>query len=345
MLNILKEPFTILDGLRLVRKFLMYNRLSNAFKVYISFKKSIKNDKIAIEGKPVAVSFEPTTSCNLRCPQCPSGLRSFSRDTGMLDVELYRNFINENYKELVYLLLYFQGEPYLHKQFFKLIQIASEKNIYSATSTNAHYLSRENSIQTVKSGLDRIIISIDGLDQESFNKYRVGGSLEKVIKGTIELVTAKKKLKKNYPFIIWQFIVFKHNEHQVEEIKKLGKKLGVNQVAIKTAQVYDEKGAKELLPENPRYRRYEIDSLKLKTPIKNECWKMWHSCVITWDGKVVPCCFDKDAEYQLGDLKQKSFNDIWFGDGYQAFRNTLWKGRKYIPICTNCSEGAKIWEF
>jgi radical SAM protein with 4Fe4S-binding SPASM domain len=344
MLSILREPHSLVDAFRLLKKAFKYKRLRNILYVYRSFKKS-NEDQCKMKGSPIAVSFEPTTSCNLRCPQCPSGLRSFSRNTGMLDTELFNSFIQNNYREILYLLLYFQGEPYLHPEFFELIKLASEKNLYTATSTNAHYLDKENAHKTVESGLDRIIISIDGLDQESFAKYRVGGKLEKVIEGTKNLVQAKRSQGKRYPFIIWQFIIFKHNENQIEEIKKLGTQLGVNQVAIKTAQVYDQKGAEELLPSNPKYNRYKNNSLQLKSPIKNECWKMWHSCVITWDGNVVPCCFDKDAAYVLGNISQNHLKEIWLGNKYKAFRQTLWKGRKNIPICTNCSEGAKIWEF
>ena len=228
--------------------------------------------------------------------------------------------------------------------------MAADRHIYTATSTNAHYLNESNSEQTVTSGLDRLIISIDGLSEETYKKYRIGGSLDKVIDGTKNLVKAKKRLNSRTPFIIWQFIVFKHNEGEVEEVKRLGKELGVNQVAIKPAQVYDEEGAEELLPTNPKYRRYEPSSLVLKgskgsNSLKNECWKMWHSCVITWDGYVVPCCFDKDAEFQLGSLKNDPFRSIWGSSKYNVFRKTLWKGRKNIPICMNCSEGTKVWEF
>ena len=345
MLSIIKEPHSIIDGLNLIIKAFKYKRLTNAYRIYRSFKKSVKQGEAKMRGLPIAISFEPTTSCNLRCPQCPSGLRSFTRDTGMLDVKLYNKFIEENHKTLLYLLLYFQGEPYLHPSFFDMIKRAAKFNIYSATSTNAHYLDINNAIETVKSGLDRLIISVDGTSAETYSKYRVGGKFDKVIEGTKNIVAAKKQLKSKTPFIIWQFMVFKHSEHELEQVKKMGAQLGVNQVAIKTAQVYDEAGANELLPTNPKYNRYEQNSLKIKGGLKNECWKMWHSSVITWDGNVVPCCFDKDASYQIGNLSNKSFQEIWLSPGYDAFRSTLWNGRKNIPICTNCSEGSKVWEF
>ena len=70
---------------------------------------------------------------------------------------------------------------------------------------------------------------------------------------------------------------------------------------------------------------------------------MWSSCVITWDGKVVPCCFDKDAAKKLGDISQNKFKTIWTNSNYVDFRRKLLKSRKEIDICKNCSEGTKVW--
>ena len=84
-------------------------------------------------------------------------------------------------------------------------------------------------------------------------------------------------------------------------------------------------------------------TFRIKNKLLNHCWKMWHACVITWDGLVVPCCFDKDATHRLGDLKNDPFRTIWAGTRYQEFRSALLKGRNQIDICTNCTEGSKIW--
>jgi radical SAM protein with 4Fe4S-binding SPASM domain len=75
----------------------------------------------------------------------------------------------------------------------------------------------------------------------------------------------------------------------------------------------------------------------------NHCWRLWQDPVITWDGLVAPCCFDKDATHRLGDLKATSFKEIWRSPAYQSFRQQLWQGRKNIDICANCSEGTKVW--
>jgi radical SAM protein with 4Fe4S-binding SPASM domain len=70
---------------------------------------------------------------------------------------------------------------------------------------------------------------------------------------------------------------------------------------------------------------------------------MWSSAVITVNGELVPCCFDKDANHKIGNLKKESFNTIWFGNVYNNFRNKILSGREEIEICKNCSEGSKVW--
>lgn len=297
-------------------------------------------------GMPFNVSIEPTTNCNLGCPECPSGLKSFTRPTGNLDYDFYKRTLDEIGDKLIYLYFYFQGEPYMHPHFLDLVKSASEKNIYTVTSTNAHFLTERKAKETIESGLDRILISIDGTTQETYEQYRIGGSLQKVIDGTKALVKAKREMKSKTPHIVFQFLVVKPNEHQIEEVKKLAKEIGVDDVKLKTAQVYDYEKGNELIPTIEKYSRYKKQgdgSYKIKNELLNHCWKLWHSCVITWDGRIVPCCFDKDAQHQLGDLNTKTFSEIWRSDLYRSFRSRILQSRKEIDICTNCSEGTRVW--
>lgn len=299
-------------------------------------------------GYPVSISFEPTTSCNLRCPECPSGLRSFTRPTGMLQQNFFIKTIDEIHKELLYLIFYFQGEPYLNPDFLNMVKYASEKKIYTATSTNAHYLTDDNAKKTVESGLDRLIISIDGTTQEVYQQYRVGGNLDKVLEGAKNVMKWKKALKSKTPFVFFQFLVVKPNEHQVEDIKRLAKEVGVDQVRFKTAQVYDyATDPNQLIPSTDKFSRYKKNNEGIytaKNKLYNHCWKLQHSNVITWDGAVVPCCFDKDASHQLGNLKNQPFKEVWHNKNYRQFRNELRKSRKNIDICSNCSEGISVWK-
>ena len=333
------------DGLNVASR-LSLKKAWNATSILGSYHQSRMSGVPLIKGLPISISIEPTTSCNLRCPECPSGLRSFTRATGMLEQRMFENTIDQLKDTLTYLTFYFQGEPYLNPQFLEMVKYASKNGIYTATSTNAHYLKDDVARQTVESGLDRLIISIDGTSQDTYESYRVGGDLSKVIEGTKNIIAWKKKLKSATPHVIFQFLVVRPNEHQIPEVYKLADELGVDQVVLKTAQIYEFEKGSDLIPVQEKYSRYRKlsdGSYAIKNNLDNHCWKMWHSCVITWDGKVVPCCFDKDAHFVLGSLQEQSFRDIWFGEKYNHFRASLLKSRSEIEICKNCTEGTKVW--
>lgn len=334
------------DSINLLSK-LTLRRVWNGLKVLASYHISKWTGKPVQWGYPVSISFEPTTSCNLRCPECPSGLRAFTRPTGMLQKDFFRETIDQLHKELLYLVFYFQGEPYLNPSFLDMVQYAASKKIYTATSTNAHYLTDENAKRTIESGLDRLIISIDGTTQEVYQQYRVGGQLSKVLEGARNIVKWKKEMNSTKPFVVFQFLVVKPNEHQIEEVKALAKEIGVDDVWLKTAQIYDyENDPNQLIPTIDKYSRYRKsgEGYAFKGKLANHCWRLWHDPVITWDGLVAPCCFDKDAQHRLGDLKKKPFKEIWKNGEYSKFRQQILKGRKNIDICSNCSEGTRVWE-
>lgn len=323
-----------------------FRRILNIVKIFLSFHITKLTKKPIQWGLPMTISFEPTTACNLRCPECPSGLRIFTRETGNLKEDFFRATIDDLYKELMYLIFYFQGEPYINPKFLDMVKYASEKGIYTITSTNGHFLNDDNARKTIESGLDRLIISVDGTTQEVYENYRKEGNLEAVLQGARNVVKWKKQLNSSTPHLIFQFLVVKPNEHQIPQIYKLAKEIGIDEVKLKTAQVYDYVHGNELIPEQQKYSRYSKQNdgtYRVKNQLLNHCWKLWHACVITWDGLVVPCCFDKDATHRLGNLKELKFRDIWQGPSYQQFRSSLLQGRDKIDICTNCTEGCKVW--
>lgn len=321
-------------------------KIWNLLRLYFSYHWSRITGRPAHAGMPMKIGIEPTTSCNLRCPECPSGLRSFTRPTGMLSLGHFQSMTDELRKDLIYMLMYFQGEPYLNPEFLPMVRYASKRGIYVATSTNGHYLTPEKAEETVKSGISEVLISVDGVTQESYQSYRIGGQLEKVKTGIRNLVEARKALKSRRPFIILQFLVTGPNEHEVEAVKRLGKELGVDKVALKTAQIYDFENGSPLIPKADKYSRYRKGSdgkYHIKNRMKNQCWKLWQGAEITWDGRVLPCCFDKDAQYEMGQLGRRSFRDIWRSKAYRDFRGNILKGRGEVDICRNCTEGLKVW--
>ncbi len=332
--------------LRDTYKYLDFQKVKGSFHLWKSYNRSKKLGRAELNSKPFAISIEPTTACNLGCPECPSGLRQFNRKTGNLKLDLFTNVIDQMKEHLIYLTFYFQGEPYINPDFLDMVKYANQSKIYTSTSTNAHFLNKDNAIRTIESGLDKLIVSVDGTTQETYEKYRINGDLNKALEGIREIVTWKAKLKSNKPKVVMQFLVVKHNEHQIIEAKKLAKNIGADSIQFKTAQIYDYENGNPLIPEQEKYSRYKRNGngkYEIKNSLSDQCWRMWHSCVITWDGQVVPCCFDKDAKYQLGNLSNQSFDEIWYSDKYMSFRNSILKSRKQIDICTNCTEGTKVW--
>ncbi len=333
------------DNLNILSHFNFF-RLWNLAVLYLSFRVSRIVKRSIVWGKPFSLSIEPTTACNLGCPECPSGLKQFTRPTGKLDLAFHDKMLDQVAGSVFYINYYFQGEPFLHPQFLSLIRAAKTKKIYTSTSTNAHFITKEKAEEIVASGLDRLIISIDGLTQATYEQYRVHGKLDKVIAASKLLVEAKQKAQSPTPHLIFQFLAVQPNEHEIPAVFELGKEIGIDEVRIKTAQLYDFENGHPLLPKNEKYARYKLGKdgkYHIKGNPGNHCWRMWSGSVLTWDGKVVPCCFDKDAKHVLGDLKEKDFAEIWKSERYKNFRFGVLNHRNKIDICNNCTEGTKVW--
>ncbi|MCC7301587.1 MAG: SPASM domain-containing protein [Bacteroidia bacterium] len=293
---------------------------------------------------PAAIAVEPTNFCNLRCPECPSGLRSFTRPSGYMGRELFTRIMDEVAPHCGYLTFYFQGEPFLHPEFTELIRIAASRRMYCVTSTNAHFLNEETCEKVCRSGLGKLIVSLDGMHQDTYEKYRIGGDMQRVLDG-LKLLSETKKRLGTGPDLTLQFLVMKHNEQEVSAVRKQYRSWGAEELNFKTVQINDPADPNDLMPAHPnrsRYRKGKDKRLEIVNAWKNRCWKLWSSAVITWDGKVLPCCFDKDARYVMGDLRNNTFREIWYSEGYRAFRKQILNGRSSIDICTNCSEGSRI---
>lgn len=322
-------------------KSLNFSRIINFLRVETSFHFSRLLRKPLLAGNPWAASIEPTTRCNLRCPECPTGMQSLSRPKGNLNLKTFQKILDKLSPDLFYLTLYFQGEPMMNPHFSEMVQEARKRNIFVATSTNGHFLDDNNVGTIIKSGLNHLIVSVDGMDQETYAKYRCNGDLPTVIDGISRLVAAKKDVHAATPFIELQFLVMRHNEHQMNQMREFAKRAGVDKLTFKTAQVYNFGSENSIIPDlksKSRYRQTSDGKWVLRKKIRNRCHRIWSSLVITWDGKVVPCCYDKNADYQTGNLLEESLTEIWKNHLYSSFRNHVLKKRAEIDICRNCGE-------
>tara|TARA_Y100000588_G_scaffold121505_1_gene133086 strand:- start:1136 stop:1906 length:771 start_codon:yes stop_codon:yes gene_type:complete len=243
------------------------------------------------------------------------------------------------------LMLWNQGEPFINRCFTEMVRYAHAKKITTMTSTNGHFVRDMSQARAVvESGLDEIIISLDGVDQKTYEQYRIGGSIDRVFEGTRLLVQAKEEMRASHPLINLQFIVMKHNEADLAEAERIARSLNVDKFLIKTAQVYTEAEADQFLPQEDDFRRYEEveGGLAVKGQPVRGCKVLWYSTMVNWNGAVAPCCFDKDIDYPMGDVfNGQSFRQIWHGRAYMDFRKRILTDRKDVAMCNNCSEGYK----
>ncbi len=352
------------DTLNFARK-LTFLKLWNILIVQLSYHISVLRKRPIVWGRPWFVSIEPASVCNLSCPQCPVGAGDIVREKKFMIPDEYKQLLEQISDTTSMLSLYFQGEPLMHKEFAGFVRRAAKHNIYTQTSTNGQMLTEEVCRGLVNAGLDRIIISLDGADQESYEAYRRGGELRKVKEGIRNLNRIRRETGSEKPYIVIQFLVFRHNWEQIHKVKKLAKEWGADKVRIKSAQVEYPKTADEWIPVKSdladtgvqdmtcievadKYSRYEKSpsgEWRLKGSLQNRCKRLWQTTVITSDGIVVPCCFDKRAQFPMGRVGEKNremvsgFALIWKGKAYQDFRKKVLSDRKMIAICTNCTEG------
>jgi radical SAM protein with 4Fe4S-binding SPASM domain len=311
----------------------------NLFNAGYSYLHSSLTGKADIKGMPVSVGVELTNNCNLNCPQCSSGSGLMTRKRGFMDIDLFKKVMKELKPYLYNINLYFQGEPMLHPLFFSFADHCG--NINSVISTNGHYLTGENCEKLVRSGMNKLIVSLDGFDQETYSKYRIHGNFEKVIEGLNNIKLAKERYRSSLKIEI-QFLVNSFNEHQIPQIREFAKSIHAY-LKLKSMQIVNKEEIGTWLPSEGRFRRYDMKEGEyvLKSSLPDRCARLWFNPVITWDGKVVPCCFDKDAEYVLGDLKIDSFREIWNGPKYRMFRKSILTGRNMIEMCRNCTSGLR----
>jgi radical SAM protein with 4Fe4S-binding SPASM domain len=313
----------------------------NLFKMLLSYLFSRLGKGKPFFHHPYFISVEPANFCNLECVECPVGQRKDPRyKNSRMDLPMFHKLINELKSTLFHVIFYFQGEPFLHQQLCEMISFAHQAKLYTSTSTNGQFLTNELSEKIVRSGLDKLIVSVDGATQEVYEQYRVGGSLQKVCDGVVSLVAWKKKLKSATPLIEMQFIVFKSNEHQLKEMKLLAKRLGADRLRFKTAQLYHFEDGNPALTSIERYARYKKGKdgkYTLKGSQPNHCLRLWSGAVINAKGELLPCCFDKGSDYSFGNLKENHFDSHWKNKKASDFRGSILQNRKQFEMCRNCT--------
>ena len=317
----------------------MQGRYLRAFSGLMSYTASVLSRRPIMMGMPFAVSVELTNCCNLKCPECPSGSGQMRREKGFMDLALFRKIMDEKGAGFLQAGLYFQGEPMMHPEFFEFLKAAA--GVYSTVSTNGHFLSRENAERLSLSPLGKLIISLDGATPETYGVYRRNGDMDGVISGIGRIGEARRRNRSALKVEV-QFLVNRFNEAEAWAVKRIALNAGAS-FRMKSMQVINPGDAGYWMPENDKFCRYVKtgSGYAIKSSMPDRCARLWFNPVITWDGKVVPCCFDKDAEFVMGDVGKSTFREIWYGKEYAVFRERLLKNRSQTEMCRNCTSGLK----
>ena len=316
------------------------SRALNALKCYWNYALS-RMGSVRISHMPLFVSVEPAAVCQLRCPECPVGLRSLQHSAvshqTLMSLEVWERVLSEIRETAWVVQFYFQGEPLLNKDLPRMIKEAQEAGLYTIVSTNAQAMTQELAEALVDAGLDRIIVSMDGLTEESYESYRIGGSLEKCKEALRYLVESRKSKDKRQNMIIeLQCLRLKTNEHEWAEMKRQYKALGADRLTLKTAQLYDYADGHELMPSDPKYSRYikGNDGKYHRRKLSKGCFRVWSGCVITTAGEVLPCCYDKAHSFSYGNIMKAPLKELFHNEKAQAFRKAAMKEQP--TICKEC---------
>ncbi len=274
-----KKVPILMAGLYIMKKYGL-NRYSDSIKGIASYATGTLLRRPLIWGMPFAAGIELTNYCNLACPECASGSGTMKRKKGYMSISLFEKIIDEAGSGLMHANLYFQGEPMMHPEFFRIIEMASM--LRTTVSTNGHFLTEESAERIAASSLGRLIISLDGMDSETYLLYRKNGDFQKVLNG-IRLVTeAAKRIRSGLKVEI-QFLVNKYNECQIPAARILAAETGAR-LKLKSMQVIGKNKEEYWLPGNEKFRRYELSGGEyiLKARLRNRCSRLWFNPVITW---------------------------------------------------------------
>jgi len=293
-------------------------------------------------GYPYWLVIDPCNYCNLSCPFCPTGQKRGARTKGKLSLDEFKLILDKLGHYLIHIDLVNWGEPLLNEQIYDMVKYAKKFQADIKIDTNLTHLGEESAKKLVLSGLDKIVVSIDGITQQTYSKYRRGGNFKVAMDNLKLLLQKRKELGSKKPYITWQFLVFKHNEHEIDYVKKIGEKLGVDHVGITKAFI----GDKDWIPQNPELSNYKQEEINSDLTFEHFkeigeafCNWPWEAVAINSNSSVSVCCSVEDEKDDFGNFFDQPFEYIWNSPKYQQARDYIRdkiKDRFANNICTGC---------
>lgn len=295
---------------------------------------------------PFEIVIDITNRCNLRCPLCATGQHLNDRPRGEIGFEDFQRLIDELAPTLFKARLHSWGEPMLHPRLYDMITCLTERNVGSEISSNLMAFRREDAFRLVDSGLEMLIVSMDGTTQEVYETYRIGARLETVKENLRTIVAAKRARKSRLPVIEIQFLLMKHNVHQIREIQQLSRELGADRCRTFpiVLNIRNPEQRARWLPEQQELCRYNLDTLQDRFySLTRACHWLWQSAVVNWDGTVSPCCVYEGRKTDMGgNVFRDGFRSVWNGRKYRVARETFARnpletvGPEEFSICRFC---------
>jgi MoaA/NifB/PqqE/SkfB family radical SAM enzyme len=299
--------------------------------------------KSRIETYPITAHIEPTNRCMLKCIFCDVGQGLIKKKEDM-SFENFKKIIDQ-IPTLKHIRLWNLGEPLMNKDIFRMINYAKIKGIEEVVlSTNGIFLTKDVSKKIIKAGLDYIIISLDAATKETYFKHRINKNFENLLKNIQELIRIKNEKRTKKPIVNLQFIITRNNEHEIEKMKLLAKRLEVDRISFKTLSVRS--NDLKLLPNNKKLRRFVYNNKTLSSSMYLWCPLPWNHITILCDGTVTLCCKTNlhDNRCVMGNIFKENFKDIWNNLKYIRIRkkflqNTKRPTNKLLKECRYCYLG------
>ena len=308
--------------------------------------------RIRVKGYPYILFLDPCNYCNLRCPLCATGRNDLGRTQAMLSLEHFQKYFDPFAPYLFEVNMHNWGESLLNKQVYRMIDHAQRSNVGTNLSSNFVKLSTDDLDSILDCGLEYLIASVDGTTQETYEKYRVRGNLECVLGNIAELLRRRNARHSKTPIIEWQFIVMRHNQHQIADAELLAKKLGVDLLRfIPVGLPYDASNRIELAREwfpTELKGRTESDGTEQQYAQMNKpspCFYLYRSFVINPDGGVSPCCIVPRQETDFANLSGLDSIDvleIYNNEFYQSGRALFRDEKSHGHVRTTC-DGCDIF--
>ncbi len=278
---------------------------------------------------PDNIMIESSNLCNLNCVLCTH--QDMKRKQYNLSFENYKKIVNNLGYKPESIVLQQIGEPFMNKDLLKMTKYTSEQGIKPSVFTNGTLLHLFNTDEILNSKIHKLVIALDGVTKDAVERYRIGANFEQLYKNVINLLERRKKIG-GIPDLRIQFLMMKHNEHQLEEIRKLAKKYKVKLVLKSVGSFGHDVDMSEWLPKNKGYSRYNENEENKR--IKDICPNIFESGVILNNGNVVLCCVDFDGTYVMGNIFEKSFKEIFRSKEYTKLRQRYFGND--IELCKKC---------